>query len=62
MKTGMYPDCLRLVMAIPILKKGPKLELGNYRKVIHEKTLSCLGKFNSLSSGEDIEQTMLSLK
>ena len=57
MQTGIHPDCLKLVMVIPIHKKGPKLEVGNYRpisllsnmnelleKIIHERTYSFLEK------------------
>ena len=58
MKTGTHPDCLKLVMVIPIHKKRSKLEVGDYRpislllnidklleKIVHERTYNFLKIF-----------------
>ena len=61
LRTGTYPDFLKLAMVILIHKKGSKLEVGNYRpisllsninklleKIVHERTYNFLEKFNCL--------------
>ena len=61
MNTGTHPELLRTAMAIPIFKKGPKLEVGNYRpisllsninklleKIIHKRVYKFLEKYKIL--------------
>ena len=61
MRTGTYPDCLKLAIVIPIHKKGSKLKVGSYRpisllsninklleKILHERTYNFYEKFNCL--------------
>ena len=33
MRAGTHPDCLKIVMVIPIHKKGSRVEVGNYRPI-----------------------------